>query len=84
MLSDLIDVLGLAALVAGAFVLLGLGWALLVLCPVLMFLARAVEGEGDAAAHRALARVLTLGRRAVTAPARVKWLKRSRKKEAVA
>jgi hypothetical protein len=71
-LSDLIDVLGLAALVAGAFVLLGLGWALLVLCPVLMFLARAVEGDGDAAAHRALTRVLAGARRAVTAPARVK------------
>ena len=81
MFSDLIDVLGLAALVAGVFVLLGLGFALVALCPVLMLLARAVEGSGDAAAHRALTRVLAASRRVATAPARMK-LPRRRKTQA--
>lgn len=77
MLSDLIDVLGLAAIVAGVFVLAGLGFALLTGGAVLMFVARAVD---DAAANRALSRVLRAARRVVTAPARVRRPRRRRAK----
>lgn len=76
MLSDLIDVLGLAAGVAGVFVLLGLGAALLALGVALMFTARAID---DAAAHRALSRILRGARRVATAPARVKRPRRRSK-----
>jgi len=76
-LSDLIDVLGLAAIVAGVFVLAGLGFALLTGGAVLMFVARAVD---DAAANRALSRVLRAARRVVTAPARVRRPRRRRAK----
>lgn len=78
MLSDLIDVLGLAAGVAGVFVLAGSGFALLAACVALMFVARALEGPGDAAAGRALTRVMRGARRVVTAPARVKLKRRTK------
>lgn len=72
MLSDLLDVLGLAAFVAGVFVLAGLGWCLVAVCAALMFTARAVD---DQAANRAVVRVANRSRararRLVTAPARV-------------
>lgn len=77
MFSDLIDVLGLAAIVAGVFVLAGLGWALLASGAVLMFIARAID---DAAANRALTRIVRAARRVVTAPARVKLPRRRRSK----
>jgi len=76
-LSDLIDVLGLAALIAGVFVLAGLGWALLAAGAALMFTARAID---DAAANRALSRILYALRRAVTAPTRVKRPRRRQAK----
>lgn len=79
MLSDLTDVLGLAAIVAGVFVLAGLGFALLAGGAALMFTARAID---DAAANRALSRILRAARRVVTAPARVKLPKRRTKPQA--
>lgn len=77
MLSDLLDVLGLAAIVAGVFVLAGLGACLLAAGAALMFTARAVD---DAAANRALSRILRAARRVATAPARVKRPRRRRAK----
>lgn len=78
MLSDLLDVLGLAAIVAGVFFLAGLGACLLAAGTALMFTARAVD---DAAANRALTRMLTAARRVAVFPvARVKRLKRRRAK----
>lgn len=77
MLSDLIDVLGLAAIVAGVFVLAGLGACLLAAGAALMFTARAVD---DAAANRALTRLLRAARRAAGAP--VALAKRSRRRRA--
>lgn len=59
MLSTLLDVLGLAALVAGVFVLAGPGYALLASCPALMFIAYATD---DQAANVALKRLLNAPR----------------------
>lgn len=78
MLSDLLDVLGLLALVAGVFILLGAGWCLLAGGGALMFTARAVEGEGDAAFLRVLTRLRVRARRMATAPMRL--AKRARRK----
>jgi len=76
-LSDLLDVLGLATIVAGVFVLAGLGACLLTAGAALMFTARAVD---DKAANRAFtrlhARIRSRARRAVAAPARL--VKRAR------
>lgn len=71
MLSDLLDVLGLAAIVAGVFVILGLGACLLAAGGALMFTARAVEGDGDAAFLRLANRGRARARRMLTAPVRI-------------
>lgn len=73
MLSDLLDVLGLAAVVAGVFVLLGVGACLLAGGAALMFTARAVD---DPAANRALSRIVARARRIASSPARI--IKRAR------
>jgi hypothetical protein len=67
-LSDLLDVLGLAAIVAGVYILLGPGASLLAGGAALMFTARAMD---DPAANRALSRLLARGRRVASSPARI-------------
>lgn len=58
MLSDTLDILGLACAVAGALILWGLGVALLIACPCLMFISYSVAGSGDVAARRVLGRAV--------------------------
>lgn len=65
MLSDLLDALGLALIVAGVFVLFGLGPCLLAGGAAVMFIA---QGLDDAAAASVLARLGRRVRASATAP----------------
>jgi hypothetical protein len=65
--SDLIELMGLACLVTGVFVLLGLGAALLAAGGCLLFVGASVD---DAAILAALARAGVRARRAAGAPVR--------------
>jgi hypothetical protein len=65
--SDAIELLGLACLVAGVFVFLGLGWALLAACPCLLVVGYVTDDE---AVKRAVARQRARVRHAAGAPAR--------------
>lgn len=67
MFSDLIELLGLACLVAGVFVLLGLGAAFLAAGACLLFIG---QGVNDASAARALTRARTALGRSLSAPVR--------------
>lgn len=67
MLSDLLDALGLALIIAGVFVLLGLGPCLLAGGAAVMFIA---QGLDDAAASSALAALSRRVRASATAPGR--------------
>lgn len=82
MLSTSLDVLGLAALVAGVFVLAGLGFALVALWPCLMFVAYTVGEDEDKAAARALARLAKRAAHVASAPARVRRRRRAQPKVA--
>jgi hypothetical protein len=76
-ISTTFDVLGLAALVAGVLILAGLGFALIVACPCLMFIGWGIKPEEDRAAVVALARARARVRRALGAPRRLRasWSK---------
>lgn len=67
MFSDLIELMGLALIACGVFVLLGLGWALLAGGGCLLIVG---AGVNDAAVLAALGRARTSTRRAAGAPMR--------------
>lgn len=44
MVSTLLELAGLAALITGVLILLGIGWALIVACPCLLLAGLAADG----------------------------------------
>lgn len=62
MLSTLLELAGLAALVAGVFILTSLGWALIVSCPVLLFVGYSAR-DTPIPVGRAIARLRAVRRK---------------------
>lgn len=67
MFSDTVELLGLACVCAGVFVLLGLGACLLAAGACLIFVGQGVD---DVAVKRTVARLKARAHRTLTAPAR--------------